>query len=170
MLGRSTAFALVAALGLTLQLSAGVAQLARTAPPTEASDLARQLMTTMGAARQMDAILPMITQQMAGVLKAQKPQDARVIDEVFAAALKRFVERQAELIELIIPLYAQRFTVAELREMVAFFNSPVGQRWSKELPGISQESMQVGMQWGQKIGRDIENDVRRELQQRGVKL
>lgn len=140
------------------------------APSAEAVGLARELLQVMGSDKQFDAMIPLMSQNMAGLLKSQKPGDAKVIDEVFAAIGKRFLERKSELLELLAPLYAARFAVPELKEMVGFFKSPVGQRLAAEMPALSQDAMKVGMVWGQRIGKDLEQEVVRELQQRGVKL
>lgn len=140
------------------------------APPAEALSTARELLLAMGTEKQFDAMVPLLVQQLAGLLKSQKPGDAAVIDDVFGQIGKRFLERKGEMLDLVAPLYAQRFSASELQEMLVFFKSPVGQRFAAELPGLSQQAMQAGMAWGQKLGAEMQQEAVRELQKRGVRL
>ncbi|HST57252.1 MAG TPA: DUF2059 domain-containing protein, partial [Longimicrobium sp.] len=41
-------------------------------------------------------------------------------------------------------MYAERFTEGELRDLVAFYESPTGRRLSAEQPGMIQASEQIG--------------------------
>ncbi len=67
-----------------------------------------------------------------------------------------------ELIEMLLPVYQKYLTVEDLNGMIEFYKSPVGQKFAKSIPMITQESMQVGQQWGMKIGQDIMKKLNEE--------
>lgn len=140
------------------------------APSTKSIELARELIVAMGAAKQLEAVVPAISQQIAMLMKQQQQRYAREIDEVFKLVSQRMLERQGELIGIVAPLYAKRFSESELNEMLGFFKTAVGRKMSEQLPAITQESMQAGMQWGRSLGQELEREVRRELKSRGIDL
>ena len=47
-----------------------------------------------------------------------------------------------ELIEVVIPIYQEHISKADLQQVLAFYQSPVGQRLLDEQPAMMQESMQ----------------------------
>lgn len=67
-----------------------------------------------------------------------------------------------ELIDLIIPIYSKHYTQEELNGLVAFYESPLGQKVTAELPQIAQESMAAGQQWGQQKAQEIIGQLQQE--------
>jgi hypothetical protein len=53
-----------------------------------------------------------------------------------------------ELVNLIIPVYDKHLSHAEVKELIRFYETPVGKKMISVMPAITQESMQVGQQWG----------------------
>ena len=49
-----------------------------------------------------------------------------------------------ELIAEIIPLYARHFTAAEIKQLAAFYKTPVGVKMISTMPKVMNESMQIG--------------------------
>lgn len=64
------------------------------------------------------------------------------------------------LVEMIIPIYDKYLTHEEIKEIIKFYESPVGKKLIKVLPMITNESMEVGSKWG----RDISNKLIEKLQ------
>lgn len=149
-------------------VAASLAQRARAQHSPEAGLVAREVLLAMGSDKQVEVILPQLMQQMANVFKTQRPGASREIDAVFELIGKRFAERKNEMLDLVAPVYAARFSEQELREMLAFFKTPVGAKLAAELPSIAQESMRIGMVWGRNIGKELESEVRLELRKRGI--
>jgi hypothetical protein len=56
-----------------------------------------------------------------------------------------------ELVNLIIPVYDKHLSHAEIKELIRFYETPVGKKMIAVMPAITQESMQVGQQWGMGI-------------------
>lgn len=57
----------------------------------------------------------------------------------------------ATLVHKTVPIYDKHFTHEEIRELIAFYQTPLGVKLIEKLPAIAQESMAAGMEWGQEI-------------------
>jgi uncharacterized protein len=75
--------------------------------------------------------------------------------------------RMNDVVEQVAVLYARNFTADELREAVAFYRGPTGQKIVQKLPTITQESILIGQRWGQSIGGELRGRMIDELRKRG---
>jgi hypothetical protein len=53
------------------------------------------------------------------------------------------------------PIYANHFSDAEIKELTAFFRSPVGRKWSQLMPQLQRESYNAGDALGYLMGERI---------------
>lgn len=63
------------------------------------------------------------------------------------------------LTRLIAPIYVELYTEAELRELVKFYESPLGQRVTETQPAIFSKSMEIGQQWGMQLGLSVMQEL-----------
>ncbi|MEH2194788.1 MAG: DUF2059 domain-containing protein [Nostoc sp.] len=63
--------------------------------------------------------------------------------ESFAAEIK-----SDELVDQILPIYKKYFTNEEIKQLIAFYQTPVGKKTITVIPQISQESYDVGKRYG----------------------
>lgn len=88
------------------------------------------------------------------MLTMQKQQHPSVNSETWDELGKEFLETSMDdLVKMLVPVYKKHLTQADLEGLIKFYQSPVGQKFAKKTPLITQESMQVGQQWGMKIGQ-----------------
>ena len=59
------------------------------------------------------------------------------------------------------PIYRKYLTLSDLRQIVAFYETPVGRKLAASTPAITSE----GMQSGQQLGMEIAREMMEELQQ-----
>jgi hypothetical protein len=64
-----------------------------------------------------------------------------------------------ELVELIVPIYDKYYTAEEIKGLIRFYESPLGQKTASTLPKIAAESQAAGGQWGREIGREAMLEV-----------
>jgi hypothetical protein len=95
---------------------------------------------------------------------------ATAIADVFGQLTTRFMERKSEALDLIAPLYAEKFSLSDMRDIAAFYASPTGQKLMIVLPEITQRSLQLGMTWGQRIGQVVDAEAKRQFRQRGIPI
>jgi len=65
-----------------------------------------------------------------------------------------------DLTKMLTPVYSKHLTLKDLKEIIVFYDTPVGKKLAKKTPLIMQESMQVGQQWGAKIVEDIMKKIK----------
>lgn len=135
-----------------------------------ATAAARELLIAMGSMKQFEIAINTMSRGMADAFKKQSPTKGKEIDEVMGLMANKFNTRKEEMLTMVAPLYAERFTVEELTEIGTFYKTTIGQKLIATQPEILQRSMQLGMAWGQSIGLEVEQEARKELKKRGVDL
>jgi hypothetical protein len=91
--------------------------------------------------------------------RAQNPQIPAEFWDRFAARARADV---GMVVDSLAPVYAARFSKAELDQLLAFYQSPVGRRMAAEQLAIGQESQQLGLRWGARMGAAIAIDLASE--------
>lgn len=52
-------------------------------------------------------------------------------------------------------VYKKHFTSAEIKQLIAFYESPIGKKLVSEQPQIQTESYQLGTEWGRQLGEKV---------------
>ncbi|NOU07310.1 MAG: DUF2059 domain-containing protein [Hyphomicrobiaceae bacterium] len=163
----------VAGLALMLAVSGVIGTVdAQKAPGHDPERIAaaKELFVAMGAEQQFDTVIKTMLGGLAAQFKQRQPGAAKDIDDVMGRMAEKFIARKSEVTDMTAPHYAEAFTVAEIKQITAFYKSEIGKKLVQEQPAIMQKSMVQGMQWGQRIGREVELEARQELKKRGVDL
>ena len=128
---------------------------------------ARELIVTMQMADQFKAIMPSIMKSLKPAIVQNRPQVERDYDAIMPLMLEGMNARLSEVLDKIAALYARTFSAGELRELVAFYRGPAGQKFVRSQSGLMQESMAIGQQFGQSVARDMQELMIDELRKRG---
>jgi hypothetical protein len=83
------------------------------------------------------------------------PNLQRMAPQVPASFWQEFAKEidPNELVAIVVPIYQRHFTEREIQEMIRFYKTPTGQKFTRELPLVTQESVAAGQQWGQQIAQ-----------------
>ncbi|MDK9696189.1 MAG: DUF2059 domain-containing protein [Siculibacillus sp.] len=117
-----------------------------------------------------DEILIGIAAQTKQALVRRAPAASTQIEEVTNAVALELAPKRAELNQQVQEVWAGRFTKEELDEIAKFYGSPVGQKFTKEIPAIGQALGMAAQVWQKKIGDEMLTKVRAEMKKRGVDL
>lgn len=147
-------------------LSATVPARAQT-PSPDAMAAANELIVTMRSADFFKTIMPALMQGLKPAIVQNRPQVERDYDAIVPQLLEGMNARLNEVMEQIAAVYARNFTADELREAVAFYRGPTGQKFVQKMPAITQESMAVGQRFGQSIASELRGRMIEELRKRG---
>lgn len=152
------------------------------APSAQEAAAVKELMAAMDVRKmmmasftEMEKALPqMMRSQMTAVINAdpsasdeKKKEALAKVEQVLpgaAEAINRMFRDPAlidEMMAEIGPLYARHYNVAELKELAAFYRTPLGQKMLTLSPRLAAESMAVG----QKIVAPRLNGLMREVMQ-----
>ena len=99
-----------------------------------------------------------VINQMANSFKQHYPD----VPTEFWDSFKEKAKKE-DLINLVTPIYEKYYTHDEIKQIIKFYETPVGQKTIKVLPNITQESMIAGQEWGMKLG----NQIAKELEEKG---
>jgi uncharacterized protein len=144
-------------LALTFALALSSISHAQDQTPAPIPDAKRQEIEKMLKLTGTEKLMNQMLTQMIAAMKAQSPG---VPDEFWAKFQQKMDMR--ELIDKLIPVYDKYYTIADLKAINAFYESPTGQKVLVSLPQIMQESMKIGQEWGAKVGAEAETEIKQE--------
>ena len=145
----------------------GTAALAQSAPTSANVQLARDVVLASGATRAFDGVIPSILQQSLSVFVQQNPDLQKDLTESIKTIAPGLEKRASEIIDIIAKVYATRFSQAELKEILAFYQSAVGKKFVTQLPSVLEESFVKTQEWGGKISEEVVQQLRAEMKKRG---
>lgn len=157
---------LIIASVLLLSICASPAQ----TPSPDAMTAARNLVTTMKLSDQYKALPPAILLTLKPALVQDRPEIERDYDAMMPMIVDAFGSYYVAMINDIATVYANNFTVGELREIDAFYRQPVGQKFLEKAQAITQQSNQVGQDASRKAAGDLRTRLSEALRQKGHKL
>jgi uncharacterized protein len=64
-----------------------------------------------------------------------------------------------QVVELVMPIYDKYFSDEEIRGLIKFYETPLGQKAVSLLPQVSNEAREAGKTWGGKLGRESMQEV-----------
>ena len=76
---------------------------------------------------------------------------AKDINEVAARCTRNSTAASSELVDATARIYASHFTEAELKQILTFYQSPVGQKMIVEEPKALDESMADAGKWADNL-------------------
>lgn len=59
------------------------------------------------------------------------------------------------LIKLIVPIYDKYYSEEDVRQLIAFYETPLGKKLIEKTPFILRDSFTSGQQWGKEIGARV---------------
>lgn len=145
MVGRLLCGAVVGALALATparaQTAAPSTQAAQAIEPHKKADLARLLQLT-GAAKLGMQLFDQVLASFKNVVPGAK--------EAFWTEFRKEVQPE-ELTDRLLVLYDRHLSHAEVRELVRFYESPLGKKVLTAMPALTTESMQIGQAWAMEL-------------------
>jgi uncharacterized protein len=139
-------------------------------PSPEAMTTARSLVTTMKVADPYKAMLPATMMGLRRALTQERPEIERDYDAMMPTIENAFKPYYVAIVDDIATVYANNFTVGEMRAMEAFYRQPVGQKLLEKMPAIMQQTNQVGQDASRKAAEDLRTRLTEALRQKGHKL
>jgi hypothetical protein len=137
------------------------------APSPDAIAAARELVAASRATEQLKTLLPMLMQQLKPAVVQGRPAVEKDYDAITPALIAASLKRLDEVADLMAAVYVRNFTLAEIRDVTAFYRTPTGQKLLEKMPIVMQESMQAGQRFAQAIAADLQKGIVDELRKRG---
>lgn len=96
--------------------------------------------------------------QMISMIKQQQSNIPNEFWDEFVTEINK--DAIGKLVDLILPVYQKHLTEADLRQLIAFYETPIGKKFAEKTPLITRESMAAGQEWGRQIGEKVENKLK----------
>ncbi len=114
----------------------------------------KTMMTASGVIQTSETLLT----QMIVMMKQNATGVADSFWDDFAGQYKE--KFQNRMTELYIPIYQKYLTIDDLKQIIAFYESPVGKKLASVTPAMTAEGMQLGQQLGMEIATQIQKELK----------
>ena len=164
------------ALGLAVAGVPAVAQQAPAAPPPlkqappAAIAAAKEILAMKNAAAMYASAVPNIVEQTKNQLLQSNLNYQKDLNEVAVIVAQKLAGREKEIGEGMAKIYANEFTEQELKDLVAFYKSPLGQKLISTEQRAIQFSMSYINQWAQVFAETVNGEFRAEMRKRGKEI
>ena len=139
-------------------------------PTANALALAKEIIIVKGGTAIYDPVVPGIVNQARTVFLQSNPLLGKDLNEVAAKLQAELTPRTAELINDGARLYASKFTEQELKDVLAFYKSPLGRKVISQEPVILDQSTNNIDVWANKLAEEVISKFRTEMRRRGHEI
>jgi hypothetical protein len=166
-------YAMAALIAFALVGTAGRASAQGAAPnagrqPSQAAVLmAKQILETKHADSIFDPLIRGVVIKTRDFFMQTNFMWGKDLNEVADNLIKQYSLRAGELLNDAARIYASHFTEAELKQLLAFYQSPLGQKVITEEPKTADESMAMAGSWADKLSEEVISKMRAEMKKRG---
>jgi uncharacterized protein len=160
------------ALGLALTCAPAGAQQPQLGkePSPAAVAAAKEILALKNADAMYSLAVPNIVEQSKNALMQTNVNYQKDLNEVAVIIAQRLAGKQQEIGEGMAKIYASLFTEQELKDLVAFYKTPLGQKLLTNEPRAVQTSMAYMNQWAQGFGEVVTGEFRSEMKKRGKQI
>jgi hypothetical protein len=128
---------------------------------------AKEILAMKNAGAMYASAVPNIVDQTKVALIQSNLNYQKDLNEVAVIVAKNLAGKEQEIGEGMAKIYANEFTEQELKDLVTFYKSPLGQKLLATEPRAIQFSMSYMNQWAQVFAQTVNEQFRAEMKKRG---
>jgi hypothetical protein len=141
-------------IALVVICCAGAAANAQSSVPTEKEQaIKRLLVLTKAGDLGVQIIEQALPQVKAGLAMIPEEKRAKILQVYEEEMRKDFTSEK--MTDSVIPIYDKYLTLDEIKQLIAIYETPIGQKLIAVLPQITREAYDDGMRRGQLTGKRI---------------
>jgi uncharacterized protein len=131
-----------------------------TVPPPD-DELTREVKHLLKLTNSMDAGIAI----MRNMLNRQRTESSAIPAEFYDRFIGMIDDGRISSLMMIavVKIYRDKFTLAEIKELIRFYETPIGKKLAQETPNIANASTSAG----EKIGKTVAMEIVAGLQQEG---
>jgi uncharacterized protein len=156
------------AVALALMGFGGIASAQQTS--ATAVQTAREIINVTGATALFTPLIPGVVEQAKNLFLQQNPALGKDLNEITVKMRADLAPRFDELTGEMAKLYAIHFTEAELKDLLAFYKSPLGTKLIAEQPKVGEEGLKFAQDWANQLSDQVIAKMRDELKKKGHAL
>jgi uncharacterized protein len=131
---------------------------------------AREILAMKSASAMYANAVPGLVEKTKNVLLGANLNYQKDLNEVAVIVAKNLAGREKEIGDGMAQIYAGEFTEQELKDLVTFYKSPLGQKLIASEPKAIQDSMVYMNVWAQSFAEVINGQFRAEMRKRGKEI
>jgi uncharacterized protein len=158
------------AAALSCGVAAAIAPAAAQEPSANAIAMAKELITVKGGSTTFERIVPGVIESAKNSLIPTNPNVTRELNEVAVILHKDLDPKSNELITDVSRIYARRFTEQELKDLLAFYKSPLGKKAIVEEGTAVDLAMKHAQTWADDFYEKVLSRFRMEMKKKGYEL
>lgn len=117
------------------------------------------------------AVVGALSRDVARLFIANNPDLEEPIQKTAEEVAKNFIkEKKSAFTDVVVRLYAKRFTSEELASIAQFYETEVGKKYAAEQAKLSAEILQESTNWGDQMVETIVAAFRKAMADKGYKL
>jgi hypothetical protein len=132
--------------------------------------VAREVVDLTGVSQNIDGIYAEFVDNTKQMVGATRPEMGKDVNEVLLALKPEADKRSEEVTKTAVEIFARKMTESDLKDVVAFFKSPVGQRYSSLRPQAMEEIYKVLQPWSVQTTNYLFDRFSQEMRKRGHQL
>jgi hypothetical protein len=142
---------------------------ANTLPPG-AIAAAKEILLLKNAAAVYSGAVVATIQNVKNSLTQSNLNLQKDIDEVSLKLARDLNGRESEIADGMAAIYATNFTEQELKDLLAFYKSPLGKKSLEQEPKSIEASLNYMRNWGEDLAQEVNERFRDEMKKRGKDL
>jgi hypothetical protein len=136
-------------------------------PSAASMAAATEIMDTKGSMILFEPLVPGVIEQAKNVFLQTNPNLSKDLTEVAATLRKQLALRLGNLKTEAAKIYASRFTEQELKDIAAFYKTPLGKKMIEEEPKIVDGTMRMAQDWANQLSEQVMGMFRSEMKKKG---
>ena len=166
---KKTIYALLAAGFVSVAAGPAFAQ-SNPNPSAAAIATAKEILTDKHVQDLYREAVPSLVERTKLTLLQSNLNYQKDLNEVAVKVAKEFAGSEKEIGESIAKIYASRFSEQELKDIAAWYKSPLGKKVIEQEPEIFQAARNYMEQWAQGFSEKVINKFRAEMKARGKEI
>lgn len=132
---------------------------------------AEEILKVTKANRLLDQVLDYIVPRQMQLIQKLRPEiPKKTLERLQVVFVEKFRAAAPTYNKALALVYARHLTERDLRNLIAFYKTPLGLKLVDTLPVIIAESQKVGSALGAQIGQQAFNDAVKQLKKEGHEL
>jgi len=157
-----------AVLGAALALAISSVGARADEPTAAALNYANQIFVDIGMKASIDQVVPGMLAQLERNVTSTRPELKDALHETVLAIEPEFVKTEQGVMTDAVKFLASKMTEQELKDTLAFYESPTGKKYVALEPSVVQEVGNLARAWRQQLSTDILTRAREEMKKKGL--
>jgi hypothetical protein len=140
-------------------------------PAPAAIVMAREVIIAKGATAIAQPLVLGVIESAKNTFVPTNPNLTRELNDV-ATALHKELDAKGnnEVVDQMARAYASRFTEQELKDLLVFYKTPLGQKLTREEPVAIEDGLKNAQNWADAFSQTVMARIRTEMQKKGHSL